>query len=477
MAVTRRPSAIPARGAEAVAATVAALAAGVAVAAQPLAALGVGLAAAAVLVGLVARVPPLAAALALVVVGHAAAGPLYIAGWLPESFAALLDLVVAGLFAAAVLRRPRVAQASHALMLAFLALAALAVLNPLVPSLGYGLLGVRGLVMTVVVALAVKGAPLTRRDVRLVVGALALGWAVNVAFAARQWLGAFTPAEVQWIEDLGSTYLVGDQIRLLGAMRSNQDFAFLAAVAVPAVVAFAFRAPTPRARAWLSAFALASLAVLFGSLVRSGLVGGVVGAGVALAASAATVAERRRLLTGAIVAAALLWTAAGLAPAAILPENKAEALADRVVSIFSPGQDFAVQAREQETWPFALRQIEAHPFGAGPGSAGPVSQARPDDAPLGPVVPDNGYLLIAVQLGIGGVLVFVAMLAALGAQLWRRARAGSTAAAAAVGGLAALSVAMFAGSYWSLVAPGAMLGVLVGLGLRDAPAGEETPAP
>ena len=43
--------------------------------------------------------------------------------------------------------------------------------------------------------------------------------------------------------------------------------------------------------------------------------------------------------------------------------------------------------------------------------------AREAEAPFGPMVPDNGYLLIAIQLGIPGLLLFVALLAAIGREL------------------------------------------------------------
>jgi O-antigen ligase len=414
-------------------------------------------------------------ALVLLVLGHLVSGQLYIIGLLPERFSAVLDVIVVALFAVATLVR-RGTPALTWLLLAYLGLVALELFNPLTPGLGYGVLGARQLAMAVLVIVAVRDAPVSPRDVRCVLAALAFGWVVNVALALRQWLGAFTGAELRWIEDLGSTYLVGDQIRLIGATQSNQDFAFLAAIAMPAVVVLAFRAPAGWKRTAALALAVASATVLFGSLVRSGLVGGIAGAGVALAVTARSAVDRRRLLQATVLTAVVLWAAAGLAPSAILPANKADVLQQRVLSILRPGQDFAFQARQEQTWPFALEQIRDHPFGAGPGSAGPLSQARPEQAPLGRVVPDNGYLLVAVQLGVLGAALFVWMLGALLVALARRARAGSPVAAAAAGALAAALVAMLAGNYWSLVAPATLLGVLIGLGLRPGPEPETAPA-
>jgi O-antigen ligase len=384
----------------------------------------------------------------------------------PQGFSVLLDAIALGLFGLGVLQHRRASRLTW-LLLAFVGLVVVELFNPLVPSLSYGLLGARSIALVVLVVLAVRDAPLSQRDIHAVLWALVLGWSVNVLLAARQWLGAFTGAELRWIEDLGSTYLVGDQVRLLGAAQSNQDFALLAAVALPAVAVLAFRAPPGGRRVALLGLAAASTAVLFGSLVRSGLVGGVVGATVALVLCAARPVDRRRLVRGGIVTAVALWAAAAIAPGVILPANKADALAQRVTSIFSPSQDYAFRTRQAQTWPFALEQIGAHPLGAGPGSAGPLSQSRAEEAPLGSVVPDNGYLLIAVQLGIAGAALFVAMLGALLLELARRARAGNAMAAAAAGSLAATMVAMLAGSYWSLIAPMTVLAVLCGLGLRD----------
>jgi O-antigen ligase len=446
-----------------------ATAAGALSAAAPAVALAAAPAALAFVAAAAARLSLTAGLLVTLVIGHAVVGQLYILELAPETLGIVFDVIVVILLGAAVLGAPagrRRTPASRWLVGAFVALCVIQLFNTLVPSVAYGVLGLRQLALAALTVLAVREVRLDARERRWVLGAMVLGWAVNVAFAARQWLGAFTPAELRWIENTDATYLVGTQIRLLGAMQSNQDFAFVAAIALPAVAVLAFRARGFAARAALWTLAFASLAVLFGSLVRSGLVGGVVGATVALVASAAQARDRRRLLGAGVLVAAVLWLTAVAAPGAILPENKAEALEQRLASFLDLEGDVAFNARRQASWPYALEQLAAHPFGAGPGAAGPLSQARVEEAPLGRVVPDNGYLLVAVQLGVPGLVLFVAMLVALALELRRRA-ASSPVAAAALGSLVAAMTAMLAGNYWSLVAPSVLLAVLIGLGLQE----------
>lgn len=412
-------------------------------------------------------ISPPAGAVGLVAIGHLVSGQLYVVGALPGGFAVVLDVMTVALFLGLAVRaRPR-ARATHVLAVAFVGVSALEALNPMIGSLHFGLYGVRLLALPLLLMLAVKEADLSPREVRFLLGLMAIGWSVSVAVAARQWLTSFSGAELAWIQRLGSTYLVGDEIRLMGAAQSNQDFGFFAAIAFPVVSVLALGARTPRHRALLGALAVASLAVLFGSLVRSSLLGGVVGAVAAAAAAGISMRDRKRLLALGAALVVVVWAAATVLPAALLPAGKAQTLQRRVGSIFSPQGDHAVNARRTGTWPRALAAIEAHPLGAGAGAAGPLSQAHPAESPLGALAPDNGYLLVAVQLGIPGLLLFAALLGQMGRDLRRGARAGSRLAAAGFGALAALSVAMLLGGYWSLLAPASLFAIVVGLGLRE----------
>lgn len=108
-----------------------------------------------------------------------------------------------------------------------------------------------------------------------------------------------------------------------------------------------------------------------------------------------------------------------------------------------------------------------HPLGLGAGAAGPASSRFPEAAPFGRVVVDNGFIMVGVQLGWLGVAMFIWMLLALLIWLGRStgtfARAGSMA-------ILALLVAMIASQYWSLSAPGILVGSIIGLGISDAAA-------
>jgi len=440
-----------------------------------LAVLGVGIGCVVMAIGLIDISVP-AAGLGFVIFGHLVTGQFYVIGLLPEAFAAVLDVVLVAVAACVALRPQPRSPRSHIATWLFLGLATISIVNPLVPSLNYGTFGLRQVVLPLVALLVVKEAELTPRDRQFLIWLLALGWAINVALATRQWFGDFTAAEVAWLESQRATYLVDDQIRLLGATQSNQDFGFLAAVAVPSVTVLFLASERRAFRVALGVLLLLSLAVLFGSLLRTTLVGGIVGA--ILAAVLVTVRQGRpeRLVGFVGLLVTLLLALTVVLPGRLLPEDKATTLSTRVVSIFSPGEDASFQARSAEVWPQTLEIISEHPVGGGPGASGPLSQARSSEAPFGPVVPDNGYLLIAVQFGLVGVLLFMGMFVTWLRDLFAWAGRGQLAAAAAVGSVVAALVAMLAGGYWSLVNPSVILGVIVGLGLRgDGTRGEIRP--
>ncbi len=416
------------------------------------------------------------AAIALALGGHLLVGPLYVQGRAPGWLPLLLDFLVVAAFGLLAIDRRAPARPWRVGVLVFAALIVVQAFNPLLPSVGYGVTGARPLVVPLLLLVAVGSGQLSRRDERVLVAVGVIGWVVNVFFASRQWLVGFSGAELAFIRSTRSTYLVGDQIRLIGAMRSNQDFAFLVAIAFPAVAACALA--RGRSRSWRVGFALlalATLAVLFGSLVRSALVAGVLGTFAAAAAFAGDPVLRRRIVASAVTVVLVAWLAATVVAGQALSQDQTQTLQTRVTSIFAPGQDYAFQQRQTRVWPQALHVIETHPLGAGAGSAGPLSQAR-DDAPLGPLVPDDGYLLVAVQFGLPGLALFVTVLGLLLAELWRRARLGALAAVAAFGALVALCVAMVTGNFISLISPSCAWAVLMGLGLRAQPPPEREAA-
>ncbi|HYV15659.1 MAG TPA: O-antigen ligase family protein [Conexibacter sp.] len=417
------------------------------------------------------------AGIALALAGHLLAGPLYVQGHAPSWLPLLLDLGVLTGFGLLAFETRSPGRPWRVAVLALVALILAQAFNPLLPSLSYGVTGARAIAIPLLLLVAVGSGRLTRRDEQVLIAIGVVGWVLNVVLAGRQWLFGFTGSELSWIQSTRSTYLVGDQIRLLGATRSNQDFAFLVAIAFPAVCACAMaRGRSVRWRTGFTLLALATLAVLFGSLVRSGLVAGALGALAAALALARDPSARSRIVASGVALALVVTVLGSVGAGLFLDAHKAQTLQTRVASIFTPGQDYAFQQRQTQVWPHALHEIGAHPLGAGAGSAGPLSQAR-DDAPLGPLVPDDGYLLMAVQYGIPGLVVFVLALLLLAAELWRRAQHGAVAAAAAFGAVVALCVAMVTGNFVSLISPTCVWAVLLGLGLRSGDARGERVAP
>lgn len=427
--------------------------------------LGVVVIGALICVALLVGVQVRGLAVGVVVGGQLLIGAFIARGLLPASATLLLDAIAVFVLVVSLWTTHESWCLSLTLMLVYIGFVLVQCFNSDLPSISYGLRGARLLVLPAVLMIALARLELSRRDLILIVGIATVGWIVNVEFALRQMFVGFTSAELALVEHNESTFRVGSAIRLIGAMRSNQDFAFLAAVVVPLIAVLLLHMRTRFSRLIVGIIFAASLLVLFGSLVRSGLAGGVIGALVATTLSVTTRTSRRRLAVGAAIIAAFFVLVVAAGPSVILPAEQAKTIGDRVSSVFSPGSDHSVNARVSETWPAAYSLASQHPLGGGSGSAGPVSQSS-GGAPFGAVVPDNGYLLILVQLGFAGLALFFAMLIAIGLELFRAARQGVTMAAAALGSLIALMVGMITSSFWDLTSPAVLFAVIIGLGLR-----------
>jgi hypothetical protein len=89
-------------------------------------------------------------ALGGVLLGHLVSGQLYVIGVLPDAFAALLDLTLAVLLVAVALRPNPRSPRSHIVTVAFAGLAFLSTLNPLLPSISFGVFGLRQLLLPVI---------------------------------------------------------------------------------------------------------------------------------------------------------------------------------------------------------------------------------------------------------------------------------------------------------------------------------------
>ena len=281
----------------------------------------------------------------------------------------------------------------------------------------------------------------------------------TVAVGLRQALIGLNGSELAATLASGSTFQVGDQVRLMGTFLTNQDFGCFAAAMCPALVVVALR--VPKARLLVIPLLALLLATNFLSLTRTSI----------LAAGAGTLIAVVLWGRGEPILRLLaVMCGGGFALASLLPllsslnVTRVDRAIARVQTLFSLATDRSFQARSESTIPIALRYFADSPWGLGAGAAGPVSQAHPSLAPVGPLIADNGYLAIALQLGIVGLGVWVAMLVTLFVSLIRVRRTASLASAAAV---ISLMLAMLTAGYWSLLSPMTLIAGIVGLGVAE----------
>lgn len=296
----------------------------------------------------------------------------------------------------------------------------------------------------------------------LILVAFVIGVAVNIVLGLRQSFFGFTAAEVASTIATGSTYLVGDEIRLIGGYASGQAYGLYMSVAAPFLLSMGLTMPSGRWRRVVLIIAALAFVTLVLTLFRGPLIAGWVAAvlGIVLPGHRR---HRRRLATAAILAPFVVLVGF-FAANALVPGARWAATVDRVSSIFDLSGDDSYNSRVGTTLPRAIAAFTDHIFGLGGGAAGPVSQAFPEIAPLGPLNPDNGYLNLGIQLGILGAIPLLIALALTCARLLT-SNSGLARASALV--IFAVGIIMLFGSYWNLIGPMLIAGVLVGLGVAD----------
>jgi O-antigen ligase len=133
--------------------------------------------------------------------------------------------------------------------------------------------------------------------------------------------------------------------------------------------------------------------------------------------------------------------------------------------------DRSYQQRLGQTIPTSIKLVAANPvIGYGTGASGPSTAARADQSPLqgfplGGLVADNGYLLVALQLGVPGGMLFafaLGMGARRGAITGRQTDGEVNYEVRAI--FMFLIVAMLFGGYWGLSGP---MCVLLGIVARE----------
>lgn len=110
--------------------------------------------------------------------------------------------------------------------------------------------------------------------------------------------------------------------------------------------------------------------------------------------------NRRIILAGAIFAFLGLG---------YIASNPYSPIAQRITSAFSPGDDESYSVRE-ENQRFIQPYIQTHPFGSGLGSTGVWGQRFSPHTWQAKFPPDSGYVMIGVEMGWMGLLLYCAML-------------------------------------------------------------------
>ncbi|MFE7631556.1 O-antigen ligase family protein [Kocuria sp. NPDC057446] len=331
------------------------------------------------------------------------------------------------------------------------------------------LLAARGflaLVFPVLVTLAIVGVlrrhtgASEQRKRRLLTLTVVGVFVANIVVALRQAFIGFTGPELTLIDRSVSTHGIDGTIRSMGLLPTNQDFGFLVACLTPAALVAATQLPR-RPRIAVLIIGIIGVVALLTSLTRTSLVAATValllglfawGRGTTLGRVAKYTA-----LTGGLSAAVWWWLSAS-------SSTRAQETRDRILTLTDLSQDRSFQDRSGDVYPRAIAAINENLLGAGAGSAGPVSQRYPSLAPYGSLTTDNGYLMIAVQIGVIGALVFTFMLWATIRALTAHVDAYRAAAATAV---LSLAVAFISAQYWSLSAPAAVVAAVVGLGFGN----------
>src|SRR3954469_23214783 len=299
------------------------------------------------------------------------------------------------------------------------------------------------LLALVLVAVTPWRAAQRERAVRgVVVVALLVG-----GYAVFRWIAGPASAERQAVLATRAAFnFVNGKLVLFGSFPTGHHLAAWTAVIVPFCFAVGLAMRSWRWRLTAATACGLCTAALVGSKVRAGFAALALGL---LAVVVIAVLSRgfapirpRALAAGGIALVAVIITFVALASG---PEGA------RYANILDPGADQAFQERTYK-WHDALSDVDKHPWGQGLGTAG-ISQVEFGRfISLGKTDVDNSYLKIALDQGIGLVLLYAAGLLLLLGGLARRAIAAATPEAAALaagsaGALVAFVVMIATGVY------------------------------
>lgn len=280
----------------------------------------------------------------------------------------------------------------------------------------------------------------------LIVAGLVGGYAV---FA---WLTVPTFAErLLGFETAGAyTFVPGGGLRAFAPTAGGHQLGFWVAMPIPFCLAMAAALRGPW-RAVAAAAGALCLVALYGSQVRAGLAGALAGsAAVVILLLLARGFPHVRPLAATAIVTGIVAVGAGVALVAgsggAGAGGSAGGALDRFAVILDPTGDITYQDRRVR-WAAAWEEIEKEPWGHGLGTGGQVHQLEGRFVTIASGSLDSSYLKIAFEQGIAAMVLFIAALLLLFAQLARAAlgaarRVDAGLAIGAAGTLAAFIVAM-----------------------------------
>lgn len=321
--------------------------------------------------------------------------------------------------------------------------------------LGMAVFGVRSMVLALVTVVLFQLADIGSSGRRVVLVVLLGVVIANCLVGLYQSVFGYSALEVQAIVANGSTYLVGDQFRLMGMQSSGQDFAVIVGAAfvwgVYQTARLGFRGAGVLVVLTTTLAGLCTLLVL----QRSVLLGvaaslGVLGVGGFI--SSQRLGLKISILKRIVVVLSLFLVGA-TAVAMVAPAQFSEAL-NRITSFTQLSSDNSWAIRQRTTIPVTLGLIQDNPWGYGVGSSGSVATAFHPASPLakyplGGISADNGYFFIALQVGVIGLLLWLVMVAVWSWQ-GRLFSGFETARWNAAAVLLFLMGSMITGSFWGL---------------------------
>ncbi|MFP3461282.1 hypothetical protein R5O87_10570 [Arthrobacter globiformis] len=333
-----------------------------------------------------------------------------------------------------------------------------------------GLFGLRALVWGLVIAMILQAKlfdAIVARRLRTLVLVVLLS---NMMVALVQAVVGLNAVEMQALVEAGASYQVESQTRLLGLQATGQELSMLAGSgfvwACAVVVSRGFR----RTGALVWTLGILSAVVTLVVLQRSALVGAFAAMAVVIFSMGSATFRGRRGASarrfGVVVGAALV----SISVLAVVAPDRVDLALSRFATLFGLSTDYSFSVRQDTTLPVALRLIGEQPLGYGLGASGPVAAryapAGPlADFPLGGIAADNGYLYMALQVGIPGLILFGIFLlswAICGSfvELAPRDRLAPRAVVTYLGAI------MISGSFWGLT--GSMAVVVILASINDS---------